>query len=173
MLSNSGAFKRVPGARRGELRRRFAGKPWLDVFSKADLLEEEFDAAEDLLAARLDDAASAVADSSQPATSSAHDSNNLPPDAGRHPAESAPLLEDPMRGDSHVDAAESAAHVSTVGGSPSQPGTAVEVAAALRRAVRASSVTGAGLDPLKVTFLAGLSCHHAFASVRYNTTTDA
>ena len=32
---------------RKELRERFPGKPWLDVFSKTDLLEEEFDAADD------------------------------------------------------------------------------------------------------------------------------
>jgi nucleolar GTP-binding protein len=32
---------------RADLRARFAGKPWLDVLSKADLLEEEFDAADE------------------------------------------------------------------------------------------------------------------------------
>ncbi len=159
LLSNAGAHKHLSGARRGELRRRFAGKPWLDVFSKADLLEEEFDAAEDLLAAGFDDAAEwdVATGSSQPADRSCHDSSNPAPDPGRHPAESTALLEDLMRGDSCGDPAESAAHVSTAGGSSSQPGTAVEVAAALRRAVRASSVTGAGLDPLKVIFSQGVA----------------
>lgn len=37
---------------REELRARFPTKPWLDVLSKADLLEEEIDEANDLMAAR-------------------------------------------------------------------------------------------------------------------------
>ena len=53
----------IVGARSADLRRRFAGKPWLDVFSKADLLEEEFDAADELLAAGCGPAAPAVAGS--------------------------------------------------------------------------------------------------------------
>lgn len=36
---------------REELRQRFPGKPWVDVLSKADLLEEELDAADQLLGA--------------------------------------------------------------------------------------------------------------------------
>jgi nucleolar GTP-binding protein len=45
---------------RDELRARFPGKPWLDVLSKADLLEEEFDEA-DALAAVAGGAAGAPA----------------------------------------------------------------------------------------------------------------
>ena len=40
-----------PSCRRDELRQRFPGKPWVDVLSKADLLQEEFDAADGLLEA--------------------------------------------------------------------------------------------------------------------------
>ncbi len=152
--------------RRADMRRRFAGKPWLDVFSKADLLEEEFDAAEDLLSAGCNDAASAVGAGGQPAASghpgSSHEfgdtSSHPASNPGTNPAEPATPPEDVMRGDSHGDVAESAAHVLMAGGSSSQPGTAVEVAAALRRAVRASSVTGAGLDPLKVISWRGVMC---------------
>ena len=140
----------LDGTRRAGLRRRFAGKPWLDVFSKADLLEEEFDAANDLLAARLDDAASAVAASSRSATSSRHASSVPTPDPGRTPAEVAHPLDGVMCGNLSGDTGEIAAHVSEAGKSLSQPATAVEVAAALQGAVQASSVTGAGLDPLKV-----------------------
>ncbi|KAL4528330.1 hypothetical protein Ndes2437B_g00425 [Nannochloris sp. 'desiccata'] len=38
---------------RTELRERFEGKPWLDVLSKADLLEEEFDEADDINSAKI------------------------------------------------------------------------------------------------------------------------
>jgi hypothetical protein len=39
---------------RSELKARFEGKPWLDVLSKADLLEEEFDEADERLAERAE-----------------------------------------------------------------------------------------------------------------------
>ena len=157
-------LKYLSGIRRADLRRRFAGKPWIDVFSKADLLEEEFDAADDLLAAGLDDAASAVA-GSQPVGSSRHDNSHDTREASSYPAshlgtdsaQPASPPEDVMRVDSRDDAAESASHVSSGPVRPlPQASTAEDVAAALPHAVRASSVTGAGLDPLKVTSWQGL-----------------
>lgn len=44
---------------REELRQRFPGKPWVDVLSKADLLEEELDEADRLLAQQQQQAAAA------------------------------------------------------------------------------------------------------------------
>lgn len=38
---------------RKELLERFPGKPWIDVFSKADLLEEELDEADDIIRSRI------------------------------------------------------------------------------------------------------------------------
>ena len=57
-------------ARREELRQRFPSKPWLDVLSKADLLEEELDEADRQLrgeaAPAVGAAAGAAAEEEQP-----------------------------------------------------------------------------------------------------------
>ena len=45
---------------REELRQRFPGKPWVDVLSKADLLEEELDEADRLLAQQRQQQAAAA-----------------------------------------------------------------------------------------------------------------
>ena len=94
---------------REELRQRFAGKPWVDVLSKADLLEEELDAADQLLAAA--GAAGAPGQQQQ--------------QQGQQPA------------------------------SQQQPPVcdAVQFAAALPAALRVSSMSGEGVDALKLAML--------------------
>lgn len=71
------------GAHRRSLRERFPGKLWLDVLSKADLLEEEFDAADDLDAAEALAAAEAAAGADSPAGSPQSEGGASPATATR------------------------------------------------------------------------------------------
>lgn len=129
----------------------FRGKLWLDVLSKADLLEEEFDAADELTAARqaLTASVSVSAPSSDTDAGLEQDPESQGVDeiAGR------------LAGGTGSAGAPSWSGWQAAGRSGDDAGrygteeditTAVELAAALPHAIRVSSMTNVGLDTLKV-----------------------
>ena len=155
--AKSTALSQLSWPRSADLRRRFAGKPWLDVFSKADLLEEEFDAADDLLAAGLCSASATASADSRHAASGRHaDKQGSACASSGHPVshrlQQAAQLDAATGSSTSAATVESAEHDRGADGAAPQVDTAIEAAAALPRAVRASSVTGEGLDPLKVNY---------------------
>lgn len=111
--------------RREELQQRFAGKPWLDVLSKADLLEEELDEADRQLQQHVEaqHAAAAAAPTAAAAQTAAASQCSgaaaLPPSTPLH----------------------------------QQVSTAVGFAAAVPRALRVSSTSGVGIEDLKAAML--------------------
>ena len=105
-----------PPPARSYLRSRFPTKPWLDVFSKEDLLEEELDEADALIAAAQ------RAQHGEMSGEAAGSSGGLAPAPDTEPG-------------------------------PGGVATAVAFAAALPRALRVSSLTGAGVEGLKGAML--------------------
>ena len=128
------------------------------MFSKADLLEEEFDAADELLSEALTSGAPAGDDRQAPVNGrhvDRHGLRNASTARSPLPVESevqqAAPPESELQGGRSGGTAETAGHTDGDGRALPGAGTATDMAAALPRAVRASSVTGAGLNPLKVT----------------------
>lgn len=116
---------------RQQLRRMFPDKPWLDVFSKADLLEEEFDEAQQRLQA-YESAATASPSAAGDTSSSSSASSS-----GENGSIGASL------GAGGSDAA------GTAGAAGDVAASAVDVAVLLPKAVRVSSLTGSGMEELK------------------------
>lgn len=154
---------------RQHLRARFPGKLWLDILSKADLLEEEFDEADSFLAA---------------ASAAAEDGGHAAPvdslAAGKAPAAAASAAADAAPGGSagggggHAaaedvqspvpvndsDASQAVDHKgrrkvwdssgNAAGGGVGGSMTAAQMAAAMPHALRASATTGLGIEEMKV-----------------------
>eukprot|EP00887_Chlorella_sp_A99_P004720 scaffold4.g4720.t1 len=126
-----------------ELKRRFPSKPWIDVFSKADLLEEELDEAAERRAAAAASSASSGGGSGVGGSSSS---------GAAASATQAPVAA--------ATAAATRQAATAGGGASEQPAasatSAVEFAAALPVALAVSSLTGEGIDRLKAAMLAML-----------------
>lgn len=152
---------------RQHLRARFPGKLWLDILSKADLLEEEFDEADSFLAA---------------ASAAAEDGGHAAPvdslSAGKAPAAAASDAADAASGGSaggghataedvqspvpvnESDASQAVDHKgrrkvwdssgNAAGGGVGGSMTAAQMAAAMPHALRASATTGLGIEEMKV-----------------------
>lgn len=155
---------------RTNLKKMFRGKLWLDVLSKADLLEEEFDAADELTATRQVFVASAGAGACNPMT----DGTAAPQlDSGSGAAVDGSAdegLESTGEGAESLgvrvleganagapswsgwQAAGRSGDDAGSSGSESEITTAVELVAALPNAIRVSSMTNVGLDTLKVRY---------------------
>ena len=157
---------------RRSLRERFPGKLWLDVLSKADLLEEEFDAASDVDPAAALQAAEQAAGPDAPApsgstsASSSASSNGSEAEAGSSSWTMAGAGQDGNN-----------ASLPAGGAAPMVPGrtevwggsgasrsssndisNAVQMAAALPHALRVSATSGFGMKDLKV--LPASACQH-------------
>ncbi|KAL4425825.1 hypothetical protein ABPG75_009841 [Micractinium tetrahymenae] len=119
---------------REELKQRFLSKPWVDVLSKADLLEEEFDEADRLLASN----------------------DPIQQQRAQPPAEqgAAPISHVAGRLADATGCDTIAAHQSQ-----RQVSSAVQFAAVLPHALRVSSTSGAGVEQLKLAMLAMLEQH--------------
>ena len=125
---------------RANLKQQFVGKLWLDVLSKADLLEEEFDAVDEQATARRHTQATSQAglDTGSPRT----EGTEVSPTAEEQASATswggwqAASWEDGGGGGG--------------GGGAVEVTTAEQMAAALPHALRVSSVTSVGLDTLKV-----------------------
>ena len=145
---------------RRSLRERFPGKLWLDVLSKADLLEEEFDAAADVDPAAALQAAEQAAgpDAPAPTTSSSSSLNGSEAAASGSSAAVAGAGQNGSSGSLPAGGAVSTAAGRTevwggAGASRSSSNdisNAVQMAAALPHALRVSATSGFGMEDLKV-----------------------
>ena len=120
-----------------EVRRRFPDKPWLDVFSKADMLGALFDAADSAAAAAAAAAASPPAHAQPP------------------PGPSAATASEAAGGDE----AEG-----VVAPPPQPPLKPVELAMRLPHALRISSVTHEGIPQLQLNIIQVLRANAAAAA---------
>ena len=141
---------------RRSLRERFPGKLWLDVLSKADLLEEEFDAAGDVDAATAHQAAEQAAgpDDPPPSSNGSASDGNGSMAAVRRSSATADGGQDNSDG-SQLPMTAGARTVVWGGTGAGRSGAndignAVQMAAALPHALRVSATSGFGVDDLKV-----------------------
>lgn len=166
---------------REELKRRFPTKPWVDVLSKADLLEEEFDEADTVLAAGGLGAGPQPAPERAPASPEVGQQQEPRGMQGqghgegeeelaaeqqqRHTLQPAAAQQQVAAAAAdaraaHQQAAQPPAHQQQLQ-QPQRLGSAVQFAAALPHALRVSSTSGDGVDELKLAMLAMLEQHYA------------
>ena len=118
------------------MKQQFVGKLWLDVLSKADLLEEEFDAVDEQAAPRRHTLGISQAN---PDTASV-----------RKGTEVSLTAEEQASATSWGGWQAASWEEGSGGGGGVEVTTAEQMAAALPHALRVSSVTSVGLDTLKV-----------------------
>lgn len=137
---------------REDLRARFLGKPWLDVLSKADMLEEELDAAEELVAQQAQQGGDTAAEAAPAAAQEQQHAAVAGGDDGTSSSSGS--------SSSSESCAAPAAGAGAGAASATAPGlavrTAVDFAAALPDALRVSSLTGDGIEALKGSMLSML-----------------
>ena len=146
-------------ARREELKARFPDKPWVDVLSKADLLEEELFEADELLRRSAQQQQQQQQGAPQAGGGQQEQQDQKGVAQKQHTAASSKYQQQEQVGNDEQQGQPAAAaprHAGQHAAQQHRVTTAAAFAAALPAALRVSSTSGEGIDSLKLSMLAML-----------------